>query len=1175
MKKVILIVSIVLTAILAIGSIVGFVVLNKFQPISAEEESTVKYEIIVDDEIKVYVGQDNYISPYLVSNGGSVEAARFDYTTSSEAVSIGFDGLVTINSIPDDEVLVNISERNTGTEKQIKLNIIQNLESVLGLIAPDGDLIRGAQKLVVGNTYALSVVTEPNGFSIEKYCTVKIADNAGVSKDVFNIDYDGGKILLTVVGIGKGKIVIKVVNDNKESIYNENIDFESTMTDEVLTEKIIAQSGQTLLSRDDLEEFDSLIIDSAITDLASLSSLPNLKTVFIDGKEVLTFENLQDKYCYRVPEALFYDYYENAIWSAVNSNLVPYDEQMSGAYVIYHSEKAVNVEFEKISDKYQLKTYNETGYVNSAWNDSEGQRVLNKDVQAITENGIHVYAVWRPVEYNVVYHFRNFAATATDTWEYETEKPLRDISSFGGGIEWEGYRFVGWTDNSGASTLSENVKYEMGKSYTKLSSVDGSAVHLYDLWTPVKYNIVFKMPNDVTAIEPLEVTYKEGFTLPAAFRVGYNFKGWKTADGTPMASGDHEVDLASLEGAEVILTPVFEEIKYKVIFDLSGGKALHDTSIVTGAEIELTYTQQYNLPTLIKSGYTVDSWKCLENDMIYSSNEPLYKEFETACTVTFKAIWTAAVYTINYDCNGGQYNGQSVFASGRYWNDESALLRPSREGYTFVGWHDENKDVTYLPDSIEWKSNLISSTDENGAQFYLKALWTANTYTLTLTGGVTPNKITVTFDSPYGPLPTPSKSGYTFSGWYVGNTKIDSNSKVKVANNHTAEPHWTANRYSVFFDSAGGTSCSSITVLYNGVYNTLPTPSKTGYTFAGWYLNGEKISNSSTVKTLGSHTLTAQWTANKYTVSFNSDGGDACSSITVTYNGTYSSLPTPSRGNSSGSGGYTSYAFDAWYYGDTKITNGTKVTTASNHTLKAKWTSTWHEDSKSCLVKGTLIMLPDGTYAKIEDLALGDVILTFDHSLGKYVESQIAFTFYANTEIKVITLLFSNGTVLKMANGGHGAYDLTLNKYVFITPDNVSEFVGHTFSYVSSENGQFVQSSVEMLSYEITTELVERYDIATANQLNHVAEGILACSDALVGFCNVFDFDEDMTYNEEKMMRDIQEYGLYSYDSWSEYVTYEEFVTFNGAYFKIAIEKGLMTEEELFGLISNLRKMWQ
>ena len=219
-------------------------------------------------------------------------------------------------------------------------------------------------------------------------------------------------------------------------------------------------------------------------------------------------------------------------------------------------------------------------------------------------------------------------------------------------------------------------------------------------------------------------------------------------------------------------------------------------------------------------------------------------------------------------------------------------------------------------------------------------------------------------------------------------------------------------------------------------------------------------------------------------------------------------------------------------------------------------------------------MISDGTYTEIENLNVGDSIMTFDHMTGEFIPSDIAYVFYAYSEIKVITLNFSNGIEIQMANGGHGAFDETLNRYVLITPDNVAEFVGHTFSYMEYIDGQAHRSAVSLIDYAITEEYVERYDIVTANKINHITNGILSCSDGMVALSNVFDFSEDQTYDMDKMVEDIERYGIFTYDEWSEYVSKEDFDTFNGAYFKIVLGKGLMTEEDIFKLISDLENVW-
>ncbi len=1113
MKKFIIIFSLALSLLLLAGIGIGYKYLTDSRP-DKDDEINAQYDIIVEDEIKVYVGQPNVISPYLISNDGSVEIARFDYSSSNTAISVAFDGTITINSIPKEDVYVTISERNTGVSKQVKLNIIQSLESVLGLIAPDGNLIQGSQSLIIGNTYAITVITEPNGMSIENYCTVVTKDSNGNEKKVFDISYDADKVLLTVVGLGKGQITISVENDGKEIIHYSNINFTSSMTDEVLGNKIIQQSNKELLSVDDLKAITSLIIDDSITDIKSLSALPSLNTIFLDSETVLPLQNKPNDYCYRVPEGLFFEYCGAEEWTDFKNILVPYTDEFSGKYIVYHSDKATEIAFEQLHSAYELNKYDATGYNNTHWVDKDGNTLTDEYVRNIAENGVHAYAVWQPIQYKVTYHIRDFEISDTDTWTYDMDQQFRDSSAFTQSISRTGYRFAGWTDNKNASIYSSNVKYVKGESYSNLTDVENKEVHLYDLWEPIEYTIIFDTDDETAVIPDLIVEYSKAYTLPSASKPGYTFSHWKTKDSTQLQPGINNTILSTQDRAEIVLEPVFNQIQYTIEFDLNGGFSPLDRTIVTGAKVTLNYSQQYTLPTLTKEGYTVYSWVCDENGKTYSSTDTLYKEFASACTVKLRAVWTAAIYTINYDCNGGMFEEQPSLTVNRFWDDGASLIEPIRTGYTFVGWRDDAAEFDYALNGSEWNRNLIHSTSENGKVFNLKAIWVPNTYTVTLGaegGSVDPASIVVTFDGTYGALPNPSKTGYTFAGWYLGEDKINATSKVATASDHTLTAHWTANTYSVTFDSAGGSSC-----------------------------NG----------------------------------------ITVTYGSAYGSLPSPSRDNAYGDGGYTWYSFSGWYLNGAQVTADTIVTTADNHTLVASWNSGWTSTSSgggggSCLVKGSLIMLPNGTFTEIENLKVGDAIMTFDHLTGKYIESQIAFTFYANTEIKVISLDFSNGINLKLANGGHGLFDVTLNKYVLITPDNVADFVGHEFSYVSYVNEVAIRSKVKLQSYKITTELVERYDIATANQLNHIANGLLACSDTLVGFCNTFDFNNDQTFNAEKMQNDIEAYGLFEYKDWSSYVSYEEFMAFNGQYFKVAIAKGLMTEDDLFNLIQDLRTTWQ
>ncbi|MBQ9814265.1 MAG: InlB B-repeat-containing protein [Lachnospiraceae bacterium] len=122
-----------------------------------------------------------------------------------------------------------------------------------------------------------------------------------------------------------------------------------------------------------------------------------------------------------------------------------------------------------------------------------------------------------------------------------------------------------------------------------------------------------------------------------------------------------------------------------------------------------------------------------------------------------------------------------------------------------------------------------------------------------------------------------------------------------------------------------------------GSYVYPAAPTRTGYSFVGWYtatVGGKRFDEYTVVKT-GDVKSYAHWTANSYTVSFNANGGSvSTSSKSVTYDQTYGTLPTPTR---------TGYTFDGWYTsssGGTRIYSSTKVTITSNQNLYAHWTKT-------------------------------------------------------------------------------------------------------------------------------------------------------------------------------------------------------------------------------------------
>ena len=188
------------------------------------------------------------------------------------------------------------------------------------------------------------------------------------------------------------------------------------------------------------------------------------------------------------------------------------------------------------------------------------------------------------------------------------------------------------------------------------------------------------------------------------------------------------------------------------------------------------------------------------------------------------------------------------------------------------------------------------------------------------------------------PLPvTPTKTGYTFTGWYTDEACTQLYTKDTITSNITLYAGWRANTYTVNFNANGGsTSTASKTVTYDSTYGTLPTPTRTGYTFAGWYdsaSGGTQVTSSTKVSITTTQTLYARWTANSYTVKFDSQGGSSITDKSVTYDSTYGALSSPTK---------TGYTFAGWYNsasGGTQVTSSTKVSITATQTLYARWTA--------------------------------------------------------------------------------------------------------------------------------------------------------------------------------------------------------------------------------------------
>ena len=175
----------------------------------------------------------------------------------------------------------------------------------------------------------------------------------------------------------------------------------------------------------------------------------------------------------------------------------------------------------------------------------------------------------------------------------------------------------------------------------------------------------------------------------------------------------------------------------------------------------------------------------------------------------------------------------------------------------------------------------------------LYAVWQQNTYTLVYhtNGGSSCSSREFTVDNLGFALETTTRSGYDFGGWYLSSEfEGDAVTEITLGNNLTIDLYarWIPYTYTITFDADGGELAEyTMTVGYEQPY-TLPVPTKTGYTFTGWY-NGETRVSDGTWNEASDATLTAGWTAAVYNAVLNDISG-TLDHIDVTFNPNYQPL---------------------------------------------------------------------------------------------------------------------------------------------------------------------------------------------------------------------------------------------------------------------------------------------
>ena len=597
-----------------------------------------------------------------------------------------------------------------------------------------------------------------------------------------------------------------------------------------------------------------------------------------------------------------------------------------------------------------------TGYTFEGWASESGAQTGSHDLGNLTvdldETTLTYYAAWKAISYsenNGVKFDANTGAFANGmttvrvaaTFDQPIVAPAEEPIK-------AGHTFKGWAATSTATEPLESLG-----NLTQVIDPD-APLTFYAVWEKETYigKITFNANNgafdDGETVKAIDITFGDAIVAPGVpTRTGYVFKGWATSAGALAGStdlGNLTTDLsdtsityyavwAEADGVEYTVKVyimntegVYGDPEVKVTTGKTGDAVSADKfyTLTDGLVLDSAYADEARTGVIAADGSTVLEVHIKRNtytfsvvvDGVLTKNDyyfgAIVAEPETpskvgytftgwdgtvpatmpANNVTVTATWKINQYTITFDTDGG-----TVIApiTQDYNTAVARPADPTKTGYTFAGW-----DKT-IPENMPAENIIV------------KALWTINQYTITFDtdGGSDVPAITQDYGTDVAAPADPTKTGYTFAGW---DREIPS---TMPAESITVKAQWKINQYTITFDTDGGTAIDPITQDYNTAVVAPADPTKEGYTFAGWdaTIPATMPAKDTVIK--------AKWTVNKYTITFDVDGGSYVAPITQNYGTEIVAPADPTK---------TGYTFAGW---DTEIPS---TMPAGDMTIKAKWT---------------------------------------------------------------------------------------------------------------------------------------------------------------------------------------------------------------------------------------------
>ena len=497
-----------------------------------------------------------------------------------------------------------------------------------------------------------------------------------------------------------------------------------------------------------------------------------------------------------------------------------------------------------------------------------------------------------------------------------------------------GHDFGGWYDNE---ALNESGKLTSG------ARMPAAAQTYYAKWTPSVYDITYSNVADGSfdTTPPTTHTYGTATEIPDLTRTGYVFDGW-LVNGTGTAQKDLTLGAEDYT-ADITLTAQWTAQRFAITYAGMDGAQYGDEH-----PDWYTYDTDAVISDPTKPGYTFLGW--LVNDADTARKDLTLMKEAYLDSITLTATWEKNPYTVTWNVNeGDELTGEDYTTTAYYGEGITAPNDPTRRGFTFDGW--------YMADGTRFIDGKTTMPDQSVT---FTARWTRNTYTITyaLDGGENAegNPAEYNVETPTIPLLAPTKTGYTFNGWYTDDTystKVTQIAKGSVGN-VTLYAKWTVNQYTIVWETNGGNDLTGdyTTTADYGTTIVLPdTPTKNPteakeFTFAGWYTDVACTTALEDGATVPDRNVIyyAKWTetTRQYTITWINEG-KTIKEGKLNYGTRLNQSNIRPTASKAGGTGYT-YELVGWYTQpddmNGKLTASTTVT--GDATYYAVWEKVWN-----------------------------------------------------------------------------------------------------------------------------------------------------------------------------------------------------------------------------------------